>query len=213
MSNNLLTVWQSSCKEGFSAKVLPDGCRDVIFKVIGKERPTWFVSPLFNQSKNIYVEGGSKLIGYRMRPGVEFNEDKLICHLTCSDIVPDEVKNILDDFTRLDSSIGEALDCLASDISTVREATVRLGVSSRTLQRFILNKTGRTPSYWFQLARVRKAGKDLSSVSSLSILAEMHGFSDQAHMTREFQRWFSSTPKRVIQTPELISQLRDTGYG
>lgn len=196
-----------------STAVLPDGCRDVILKVVGKERPKWFVSPLFDQSKNIYVEGNSKLIGFRMRPGVEFNESKLIGCLTSHDVVTDEVESILDDFTSLDLSVGEALDCLSSDITSIKQASVRLGVSLRTLQRLIVNKTGRTPGYWFQLARVRKAGKDLDSAPCLSCVAEMHGFSDQSHMTREFQRWFRSTPNKIIKTPELIGQLSDSGYG
>jgi len=166
MSINLLSVWSSSCDVGISTTVLPDGCRDVILKVVEKERPKWFVSPLFDQSKNIYVEGNSRIVGFRMRPSVQFNEKELINHLTSKNIVTDEVQSLLDDFTSLDLSVSEALDCLASDITSIKQASVRLGVSLRTLQRLIINKTGRTPGYWFQLARVRKAAKDLGSASS-----------------------------------------------
>lgn len=154
------------------------------------------------------------LIGFRMRPGVEFNEKELTDYLTSKgDVITDEVEGILDDFTSFDFSVGEALECLASDVNSIKQASIRLGVSPRTLQRLISKKTGRAPGYWLQLARVRKAGKDLCSALSLSCVADIHGFSDQSHMTREFQRWFGATPKHIVNTPELISQLRDTGYG
>ena len=206
-------MWSSSCDVGFSTDILPDGCRDVIVKIVGKDKPSWYISPLFDQTKRIYVEDNSKSIGFRMKPGVSFNENALIGYLSSNNVYPDEVQNILDDFTSLDLSVCEALDCLASDVDSIKRASIRLGVSTRTLQRLIVNKTGRTPGYWFQLARVRKAGKDLMSTSSLSCVAEIHGFSDQSHMTREFQRWFGITPNKIIKFPELIEQLNDTGYG
>lgn len=212
MSDNLLSIWNSRCEVGFSTTIVPDGCRDVILKVVGKERPTWLVSPLFDQSKSIYIEDNSNFLGFRLRPGVEIRESELIDYLESRDIVTDEMQNILDDFTNLDASVGEALGCLASNINSIKQASVRLGVSNRTLQRLIFNKTRRTPGYWFQLARVRKTARDLGSAASLSSLAEMRGFSDQSHMTREFQRWFRSTPIEILKTPEIIGQLSDRGY-
>ncbi|MDH5445804.1 MAG: helix-turn-helix domain-containing protein [Gammaproteobacteria bacterium] len=212
MSDNILSVWHSRCEVGFSAAILPDGCRDLIVKIVGNEKPAWYVSPLFDRSESIDIEDNSNIAGFRFRPGIKIKESELISHLTSKEILVDEVTEILDDFIRLDSSTEEALGCLASDIISIKQASVRLGVNVRTLQRLILNKTGRTPGYWFQLARVRKAAKSLNSTMSLADVSEIYGFSDQSHMNREFQRWFKSTPTEILNTPELIEQLSDTGY-
>lgn len=212
MNNQLLSVWRSSSDASFSTMVLPDGCRDLIFKVVKNRKPEWFVSPLFDHSKSILVEEGSKLVGFRMRPGIEINESKLLRQLAHKDVASVDVDTLLDDFTHLGVSVTEALECLASDVVSIKEASIHLGVSLRTLQRLILAKTGKPPGYWFQLARVRKAAKELPETDSLCDLAEAYGFSDQSHMTREFQRWFRSTPSTIKNTPELIGQLLESGY-
>ncbi len=213
MSNNLLAVWHSECDTGFTTTVFPDGCRDLIMKVVGNDRPQWFVSSLFDTSESVPVESHSSLTGFRLKPGVEIKEEALLQYIKSRSLNPDEVPDILDEFVHHNSSIDEALSCLASDVSSIKQASVRLGVSSRTLQRFILHKTGRTPGYWFQLARVRKAAKSLSGLSSLVETAEIFGFSDQPHMNREFQRWLKATPLQILKTPEFIKQLNDKGYG
>ena len=213
MSNILLSVWHASSDEGASTVVMPDGCRDLIMKVVGKRRPEWFVSPLFDQAESVFVEQNSVFAGFRLRPGVSIRESQLLTCFESKDISLDEVEGIIEDFTSFDCAIDEALACLASDITSIKQASVRLGVSTRTLQRLILSKTNRPPGYWFQLARARKAAKSLNSIMSLSDIAEQHGFSDQSHMNREFQRWFKTSPGELLKTPELIKQLNDKGYG
>ena len=212
MSNNLLSIWHASCEAGYSTPILPDGCRDLIFKVVGKEKPEWFVSPLFNQSESVHIKENSTLVGFRLRPGVEIKKNELISHIEGNHICVDEVQGILDDFISLDGSIEEALGCLASEVKSIKQASGRLGVSVRTLQRLVFNKTRRTPGYWLQLARVRKAARCLHPTINLAHVAEIYGFSDQSHMNREFQRWFKLTPIELLKTPALIEQLNDKAY-
>ncbi|MCW8825212.1 MAG: helix-turn-helix domain-containing protein [Gammaproteobacteria bacterium] len=213
MSDNLYSVWSFSTKVKSITTVVPDGCRDLIMKMEGKERPQWFVSPLFDQSQSVLVEENSTLVGFRMRPGVEISENELLGFIEHSSTYVDEVQSLLDDFTSIDCSVDEALECLASDINSIKQASLRLGVSSRTLQRLILNKTGRTPGYWFQLARVRKAAMCITRSVCFSEAAEICGFSDQSHMNREFQRWFKTSPSEILKSPDIIDQLNDIGYG
>ena len=56
----------------------------------------------------------------------------------------------------------------------------------------VLSRTKRTPSYWLQLARIRKAARSLTANTYLADVAENFGFSDQSHMNREFQRWLGA---------------------
>lgn len=213
MSNNLLATWSSNHDEGLFSTVLPDGCRDIILKTTEPEKPICFVSPLFDTPETVYVEVNTRFQGLRLKPGVEVKENDLLDYFHSKDVAASELEEVLDDFTSLSPAIDEALACLASDVDSVKQASGRLGVSTRTLQRLILNKTQRTPGYWFQLARIRKAAKSLHSADSLSCVADRHGFSDQSHMNREFQRWLNATPTQLLNTPELIEQLKGKGYG
>jgi len=213
MSDNLYSVWSSSSQVRSITTVVPDGCRDLIMKMEGKERPYWFVSPLFDHSQPVFVEENSTLVGFRFKPGVEIAEGELLNFIKHKNTYTDEVQNSLGDFTSIDCSVDEALECLASDIKSIKQASLRLGVSTKTLQRLILKKTGRTPGYWFQLARVRKAARRLTRSVSFSDAAEMYGFSDQSHMNREFQRWFNASPSEILKSPDIIEQLIDIGYG
>ena len=215
--SSVLSEWQFQSEDSCVANVLPDGCRDLILRVVGKEKPEWFVSPLFDSLEQVAVEGGATLMGFRMRPGVEISEELLFNHLEAIDVenryIEDsdirDVSVLLDELAYIDHSVEEALSCMASNVRSVREGANRLGVSMKTLQRLILRKTHRPPSYWFQLARARKAARDMTISSSLADVAEKFGFSDQSHMHREFQRWFRSTPLEISNSPDLIEQLMD----
>jgi AraC-like DNA-binding protein len=80
----------------------------------------------------------------------------------------------------------EAID--ASQPRVTRLATI-LGQSPRTLQRKMRTSTGLAPKQFMGVERFRRAVQDLSNRNAkLSVVASDLGFSDQAHLTREFQR-------------------------
>ena len=213
MSNSLLSIWHFNNNVGTYENVIPDGCRDLIMTITKQEQPTWTVSPLFEQSKSIYMPPLTHSVGFRLKPGVEINEPELLSYLKSNNVCIDGVKNVLDDFTNISDNTKEALECLASDVGSVKQASNRLGISPRTLQRLTLHKTQKTPSYWFQLARARKSAKALKPNVNLAEVAEMYGFSDQPHMNREFRRWFRSTPTQLMQSSKFNKQLNGKGYG
>lgn len=213
MSSNLIAVWDATFDAGVSSIVIPDGCRDLIVKIVGNEKPDWFVSPLFDQSKLFQVEDHCTYSGFRLSPGASLKEDGILSYIERKKLHADEVKEIIDDFIIIEDSVKEALGCLACELGSVKQVSGQLGVSVRTLQRLILNKTERTPGYWLQLARIRKAAKSLCPDVDLIDVAEKYGFSDQSHMNREFQRWFKLTPLQLLNTPSVIRQLNGKGYG
>lgn len=213
MSNRITSVWSGKSTIASNVIVLPDGCRDLIVKIKEGHAPDWFVSPLFNQSKVIQIEANTSTMGFRLKPGVGIAEDALIARIADNKLDIAELENTLNEFTHLNTSVEEALGCLASDVTSVNQASLILGVSTRTLQRFVLKETERSPSYWFQLARVRKAARSLTQTLPLVEVADLYGFSDQPHMCREFKRWFHTSPSKIIKSPEITDQLTATGYG
>src|SRR3990167_2943268 len=83
----------------------------------------------------------------------------------------------------------------------------------RSVGRLLLSGSGRTPVYWKRLARLRRSAQALSSDAPLAELAVDHGFSDQAHMTREFRRWLGTTPARAQASASWRFLLAQSGYG
>ena len=53
----------------------------------------------------------------------------------------------------------------------------------------------------------------LADHSSLTDVAHSTGFTDQAHMTREFARWFGQTPRNLRRKPNVLDVLRQLALG
>lgn len=212
MNDSLITIWNASFCAATSSIVIPDGCRDLIVKTRENEKPNWLVSPLYDSSELIQIEASCEYTGFRLSPGAEIKEHELLSYIETKRLNVEDVKNFINDFITTESSIDEALKCFATEIGSVTQISALLGVSSRTLQRLVISKTERTPSYWMQLARIRKAARSLSQATCLIDVAQNYGFSDQSHMNREFKRWFKLTPVQVLNSPAIIKQLSDKGY-
>jgi AraC-like DNA-binding protein len=112
---------------------------------------------------------------------------------------------------RVDDELRAALDALARADSVAAARRV-MGVTERTLERWVCARTARTPSWWQGLARVRRAASSLDEPRSLATLATRHGYADQPHMTRAFQRWFQMSPGAMRRRPDLLAVLREAAY-
>jgi len=212
MNDNLLATWKFSADTSSTTLILPDGCRDLIMREVGGERPCWFVSSLFDQSKSVSMRAGSVMTGFRLKAGVRVKKDCLLDSVVNIFPEDDEIFNCLDDFTFRNHCVEEALECLASEVKSVAHAAARIGVSQRTLQRLLMRETKRSPVYWLMLARVRKAARSLSEPVPLIEIADIFGYADQAHMSREFKHWFNISPSALRDSPEILNQLSHSGY-
>lgn len=210
--DNLLAQWQTSVSENSTTIILPDGCRDLILKTVNNGRPQWHISPLFDQAKTVPLEAHSTFTGFRLKPGVSIAHEQLLSVLEQHEESIDDISTLLSDYTHVKSSVDEALSCLATEVSSVKHAAKELGISSRTLQRIIVNHTSKSPTYWVLLARARRAARALTTSISFAELAEIHGYADQSHMNREIKRWFNTTPSAIRATPGIVSQLYSKGY-
>lgn len=121
------------------------------------------MSPLFDCATSVKVSADTRFVGYIIHPGAVISEHDLLATIHHQPQVEDDIENILVDFVSLDHGVAEALGCLASGVDSVKKAAQELGVSHRILQRLMYNQTNRSPSYWLQLAKVRRAAKALTS--------------------------------------------------
>ncbi len=172
----------------------------------------WFVSELADCSYDVAGTAGEFFLGFRMQPGVQVDERRLLAGLNSLSLgFAQDVLPVLEDCTRIDPRVVDALHSLSCSTS-VAAAARQLGVSERTLQRIVHAATGRPPAYWRALARVRRAAVALPQAPSLAACATDHGYTDQAHMTHEFGRWLGRTPVAVLASTELLKTVAAPGY-
>ena len=208
----LLDAWGYETEQATNVLVLPDGCRDLIMRQSPGESPHWIISALDDGPRRVAVPAGTITLGFRLRPGAQIDEDRLLASIKLC--APDRLQILerLDRFTSQPGDLHEALTCLGREAATVADAACLLDGSVRSLQRLVISGTGRPPSFWLQLARVRRSARALRNAPSIAEIAYAHGYSDQAHMTREFRRWLGATPGRLHSGANPLPMLDAPGY-
>lgn len=208
-----LDLWRFTARERVAVEVPPDGCRDLIVVVPRRGAPSSFVSALADTTETPSFESGDQAVGVRLRPGAEFDEAVLLALLRHGEHIDDsDLAAAIGAAVRLDPRVQEALDCL-HEAPTLDIAHAHLGVSERSLQRLLAQRTQRGPLYWRNLARARRCARALGGTWPLAHLAIAHGYSDQAHMTRDLQRWFGNAPSRLRAMPAFLETLAASGHG
>jgi len=212
-TKHAMTAWSFIARERCTTTVLPDGCQDFILSRSEHAKPDWFVSDLSHSAYTVPTEQGEQLLGLRLKPGTWVDTKVLSRWLASNE--PDALFSTdqMDEFCFRPAALTEALECLAAGLPTVKSVARELGTSSRSLQRLTQSKTGLPPRFWWALARARRTARTLPSFENLADAAEACGFADQAHMTRDMQKWFAVTPKQLRSNDGLLAQLNDTGYG
>lgn len=209
MTDCILEIWQHTATTSGSALVIPDGCRDIIrFTSLG-QRPSWRITTLDTQTRSVYSRKGVSLMGVRLKPGTQIDEQQLLTNLS-ADIHVLDLRDRINSCCSLNQAVAESLECLRHQPKTVSTAAKWLGITPRTLQRLITSQTGQPPSFWLQLARVRQAALALKTSTPLKDIAHIHGYADQSHMSREIKHWFGVSPSNL--TPERYDRLMDSGY-
>lgn len=208
----ILGQWRSFSATASRVRVLPDGCRDVIFRSEQGSRPKWFVSPLFDKVEEVVLGPASLSIGFRIAPGASIDEERLLHELGRFDGSDGRAIELIEEFAHVGDDVAHALQALGKPAVSVTSAARSLGLRTRTLQRQIRSETNRSPAYWIQLARVRSAARLLTERLSLAEIASICAFSDQAHMTRSFRCWFGVTPSSFRKNVEYMEMLAAGGY-
>lgn len=208
----ILEAWSHVTDAVSSQTVFPDGCRDLILTVDTTGRPQWHVSDLHLAPLYLAVDRGIAFYGLRLHPGTAIDEARLLADVHARQPNAVEMIALVEEHCRLSLSIGEAIDCLAQSTS-VAQAASRLGVSIRTLQRLFGAHGQMPPEFWLLLSRARRAAAMTVLDLSLADVAAAAGYSDQAHMTREFSRWFELSPGRLRMQRSVRKQIDQPGLG
>ncbi|MFL6698077.1 MAG: helix-turn-helix domain-containing protein [Vitreoscilla sp.] len=207
-----LDLWRFTAHEHTTVRVAPDGCQDLIVVVPRIGAPACFVSALADTTQTPSFAAGDRAVGVRLRPGAQFDARALAALLGDGERA-DEVDLLaaIGAVVTLDARVREALACLqeAPPLSCVQR---RLGVSERSLERLLSERTRRGPLFWRNLARARRCARALAGTEPLAHLADAHGYSDQAHMARDLRRWFGATPTRLREMPAFLATLEAPAY-
>ncbi|MCB1757337.1 MAG: helix-turn-helix transcriptional regulator [Gammaproteobacteria bacterium] len=214
MSQNILASWQFSTKTDSQSLVIPDGCRDLIIKLSPGRKPHWFISALDVKTRQVEINAGESMQGFRLHPGTRLDEARLLNSVQEQTFARvEEIHNRIDNFCRLNPTVAEALAACNTELRSVSRIAKTLGLSQRSLQRLLSRETGQSPGFWIQLARVRQAARATLGYSTLVDIADLYGFADQAHMTREFRRWLNVTPATLPGNKQIVEQLISPGFG
>lgn len=210
-ANTLLIEWSHHCHQAEDYLVLPDGCCDVIVltDVNGESRlklADWDFRP-----RPVQLPAGMHLRGYRLRPGVIIDPDDLAGMPTDAASLP----ACIEASVRPNETQGELIASLACAGDDGARVARQAGVSQRTLQRHFAATGLPPPDYWRRLGRARRAANGLLAFPEQPLveLAADHGYADQAHMTREFVRWFGLSPVRLRHSPHHRFLLPSAGLG
>ncbi|BAK66833.1 putative AraC family transcriptional regulator [Sphingobium sp. SYK-6] len=203
------TIWAHQVLQAEEAPVFPDGCRDVLIVHRPDESIRVALTDFDVGPRRVRLSGGIGITGYRLRPGVVPGREAM--DAIAAD--PRQATQILaHDFAGADE-MAEAVQALAQPGSTLQAVSRGLGVSIRSMQRHFRRAGLPQPDYWRLLGRARSAVDMMSSEASLAAIAHECAFADQAHMTREFVRWFGSTPARLRSEGDHLHLLRQPGLG
>lgn len=194
--------WDHTVVQDATLTVMPDGCRDILVIAAPNGPPETRVTEVDMHPRRIRLRRGTQIAGYRLGPGTVIDGDALADNAEPLDLIDRRTEEVME--------IVAELSVQAADIPQVAKST---GVSVRTLQRRFRSLGLPAPEFWRLLGRARRAAASLDADLRLSDIAHDHHYADQAHMTREFMRWFGHTPATLRDNRALLEDLCQPGLG
>ncbi len=183
----------------------PDGCMEIIRRLEGSStwgsaQPERFVAGLITRPTELDLGGSASFIALRIWPWAwnavaSIPSPQLLDRWAdLSDAAPAlempasmEAALALLEPVRLRDQTAE-LAALVRSVRTVEELSKGSGRSHRWLQRWFKRQIGIPPRHYLRLLRFQDAFIGVQSdAATLADHAAAHGFSDQAHMAREFR--------------------------
>jgi AraC-like DNA-binding protein len=205
---------------------LPDGCVDLVLEVAPDDHRAWIYGTT-SRPTQIACSRGTHYLGIRFQPGqsrhfihadaCELTDTRAELHSLMS--FPAEMigtrltSNAL--FSQLDAIFTATLSYAPPEASLIDQVirhvedrhgivsvdTVarQFGKSRRQLERTFSRIVGVPLKFFCTLARLRHAAQLIARPSRrpLAAIASDAGYSDQAHMTRDFRRLAGGTPARM----------------
>lgn len=184
------------------------------------------VSPVEKESQQITLFPGARLAGIRFHPAIGYGVlGRHFYHLTLLERQEDQRYHLYDLYEKLQShsdntsqinalyawlndnvqqtqiipsSLEQALECIQLD-TTPGELDEQIALSQRQIERLLKHWMEMTPKQYQRILRVKKAIDYLRQHKEASLVevSQQFGFSDQAHMTREFRAIARITPGKL----------------
>jgi AraC-like DNA-binding protein len=216
--------WTGEVLEDHAARILPDGCADIIFFAQKKELIDAQVVGVMTRTHSVQLEAGTRLLGIRFQPGMAgavlrgqlrafndqsvplgsgnaFGADGLVRAADGRKSIEDQVAAIekqLSDLPRIDRFQQAILELVARKGQlSVKEFAAAAKVGSRQLRRTCLKYAGLTPKHLARILRFRAAAAALRrGETDTTGVALEYGYYDQAHMIRDFRELAGTSPGR-----------------
>jgi AraC-like DNA-binding protein len=226
LSRYVSHYWLSLSNDAPVYTALPDGCVDVVLEIGRDDYGAWIYGSTTRPTK-IACCRGAHYLGIRFHAGQSRHFiEAAACEITDAraDLrglmqFPAEMiaTRVAGDtlFSQLDEHLSATLsssppaviliDRVIQYIEArhgmvgVEEVARRFGKSRRQLERTFLHTVGVTLKFFCTLARLRHAAHLIAQPAdrSLTAVASDAGYSDQAHMTRDFRRLADATPAQL----------------
>ena len=209
VTDSVFLEWSYRAADTKPVTVFPDGCRDVLVIRPPGAQACVSLSSFDFRPRHATLTRATVITGYRLRPGTGVAQ-RVLDAIAAN---PDAAREVLLNELGVIDDLHAVIEALTLTGASVRDVARSLGISVRTLQRHLARLHLPPPDYWRLLARARRAAAMLPTPSSLADVAHTNGFTDQAHMTREFARWLGQTPSGLRRHAHLLEVLRHPALG
>jgi AraC-like DNA-binding protein len=191
--------------------------------------------PVKKQAENIVLSPGAQLAGIHLHPAIGYGvlgkhydkptllvpeEDRLynLYRIYFELRIQKDNEKLIDalymwannnlDFTNvIPDSLEKALECIEQD-DALGHLSESIELSQRQIERLFKLYLGMAPKHYQRILRIKKAiyFLRLNKKVNLADVSQQFGFSDQAHMTREFRAIACTTPA-VVQYRDSYHQV------
>jgi AraC-like DNA-binding protein len=225
--------WLSLSNDAPAYTALPDGCVDVVLEVAGDRWGAWIYGSTTRPTA-IPCSRGAHYLGIRFQPGqsrhfidaaaseitdaradlhglMQFPAEMIATRIGGHTLFPqldDLLVGRLSHSSPEPSLVDRVIQYVEARHGIVAiEAVARhFGKSRRQLERTFAEVVGVPLKFFCTLCRLRHAARLITQpvASALTAIASEAGYSDQAHMTRDFRRLAGVTPARLRRDDAFI---------
>jgi len=203
------TPWKHNVVSDSNAVVVPDGCRDILIVDDAHSETSIELTDWDDCVRTVRLTKGLRMSGFRLCPGLSVDDNDLI-GLEASET---GMINFIEHSAAVNRESIDLVHQLTGYNVSIQSVAKQAGVSTRTLQRQFKKLELPKPEYWRLLSRARLAASALPSRAPLVDIAVAYGYSDQSHMTRDFTRWFGTTPAQLSEDSALLEEVCQLGVG
>jgi len=218
--------WTGEVAQNFSARVMPDGCADVLFISRRKELVDLQFVGVMTRSRVVQVPTGTLLLGIRFQPGManacldcdlQSLNDQVIPLRSLSDSLANDLAQTFTSYSCVEARVG-AIEARLNSLPSINKVQMAIGalvgrkgrltlddfadiagISARQLRRACRKYSGLAPKHIARILRLRHAvGQLRSGTQNMPELAYDCGYCDQAHMIRDFRELAGISPGHYL---------------